>query len=102
MDTTLLPLLRKCTMVFFDDILIYSATYEDHLKHLKKVFELLAIDQWKIKLSKCTFAQNQIAYLGHVISQDGVSTDPAKVSSIANSPTPQNAKELRSFLGLSG
>jgi hypothetical protein len=39
---------------------------------------------------------------GHVISQDGVSTDPAKVSSIANSPTPQNAKELRSFLGLSG
>jgi hypothetical protein len=51
-------------MVFFDDILIYSATYEDHLKHLKKVFELLAIDQWKIKLSRCTFAQNQIAYLG--------------------------------------
>jgi hypothetical protein len=53
-------------------------------------------------LSKCTFAHNQIAYLGHIISQDRVSIDLAKVSSIANWPTPQNAKELRSFLGLSG
>jgi hypothetical protein len=97
----LIPTLRNCTLVFFDGILIYSATYEDHVKHLQQVFELLAIDQWKIKLSKCTFAQNQIAYLGHIISQDGVSTDLAKVSSIANWPTPQNAKEMRSLLGLS-
>jgi hypothetical protein len=54
--------------VFFDDILIYSSTFEDQLKHLQQVLELLAAGQWKVKLSKCTFTQNQVAYLGHVIS----------------------------------
>jgi hypothetical protein len=56
-NSTLSPCLRKFVLVFFDDILIYSATYADHLLHIKLVFELLAQDKWKIKLSKCTFAQ---------------------------------------------
>jgi hypothetical protein len=88
--------------VFFDDILIYSATFEDHLKHLQQVLELLAVDQWKVKLSKCTFAQNQVAYLGHVISENGVATNPKKIPAIANWPIPQSGKELGSFLGLVG
>jgi hypothetical protein len=66
------------------------------------VFELLAKDQWKIKLSKCTFAQREIHYLGHIISEKGVGTDPSKVSAISSWPTPVNVKELRSFLGLAG
>jgi hypothetical protein len=89
-------------LVFFDDILIYSATFEEHLIHIRSVFELLAKDQWKIKLSKCSFAQRSIHYLGHVISGAGVATDPQKVEAIANWPTPKNSKELRSFLGLAG
>jgi hypothetical protein len=102
MNTTLQPVLRKCALVFFDDILIYSATFEDHLKHLQQVLELLVDDQWKVKLSKCTFAQNQVTYLGHVINENGVGTNPEKIAVIANWRTPQSVKELRSFLGLAG
>jgi hypothetical protein len=66
------------------------------------VFQLLQADQWQVKLSKCLFAQNQVSYLGHIISQQGVVIDPDKVSAIASWPSPQNVKELRSFLGLAG
>jgi hypothetical protein len=102
MNTTLAPVLRKCALVFFDDILVYSATLDDHLRHLQQVFELLEVDQWKIKLSKCTFAQNQVSYLGHLISIHGVATNSSKITAIADWPAPKNIKELRSFLGLAG
>ncbi|WVZ49086.1 hypothetical protein U9M48_000467 [Paspalum notatum var. saurae] len=102
MNTTLQPLLRKCVLVFFDDILVYSKSLEDHLVHLRQVLELLHKDQWKVKLSKCSFLQNSISYLGHVISQGGVATDPAKIEAIMSWPTPTNIKDLRSFLGLAG
>ncbi|WVZ48794.1 LOW QUALITY PROTEIN: hypothetical protein U9M48_000203 [Paspalum notatum var. saurae] len=100
MNATLHPLLRKCVLVFFDDIL--SKSLDDHIRHLKQVFQLLSQDQWKVKLSKCSFAQRQISYLGHVISSEGVSTDSSKVDAVTSWPTPTNVKELRSFLGLTG
>jgi hypothetical protein len=53
MNTTLAPLVRKCVLVFFDDILVYNSSFESHLQHLSEVFTLLQADQWKIKLSKC-------------------------------------------------
>ena len=102
MNTTLAPLLRKCVLVFFDDILVYSETLEDHWEHLKLVFQLLAKDQWAVKLSKCSFVQQQISYLGHIISSQGVATDPAKVEAVNSWPQPTSVKELRSFLGLAG
>lgn len=57
MNSTLAPYLRQFVLVFFDDILMYSCTFEDHLNHIRLVFELLGKDQWKLKLSKCSFAQ---------------------------------------------
>jgi hypothetical protein len=79
MNSTLAPGLRKFVVVFFDDILVYSRTFEEHLHHLTQVFQWLDKDQWKIKLSKCKFAQREISYLGHIISERGIATDPAKI-----------------------
>ena len=102
MNLTLAPLLRKCVIVFFDDILVFSPTYEQHLIDLRKVFELLQSEHWHIKLSKCRFAQQKLSYLGHIISSEGIATDPAKVEAIVTWPTPSNVSELRSFLDLAG
>jgi hypothetical protein len=102
MNTTLAPLLRCCALVFFDDILIYSRTYEEHLEHLRAVFQLLQKDHWLVKRSKCVFGQRQLRYLGHIISAAGVATDPDKVSVVLQWPTRSSVKQLRSFLGLAG
>lgn len=102
MNASLAPVLRKFSLVFFDDILIYSSSYEEHLQHITKLLAILQRDQWQAKMSKCAFAQEKIAYLGHVISAEGVSTDETKIDNIRDWPTPTNLKELRGFLGLTG
>lgn len=102
MNNTLSSVLRKCALVFFDDILIYSPTLESHMEHLRVVLSLLREHQWQVKLSKCAFAQTQISYLGHIISGAGVATDPSKVQDILNWPVPTNLKMLRGFLGIAG
>jgi hypothetical protein len=101
MNTTLAPLLRKCALVFFDDILVYSPTMDPHLIDLEAVLHLLRKDKWQVKASKSSFAQQQLSYLGHVISQHGVSTEN-KIQSVNNWQQPTNVKELRGFLGLAG
>jgi hypothetical protein len=100
MNDTLAPVLRKFAVVFFDDILVYSTTYQEHLQHLATVLEILQKDKWNVKLSKCVFAQQSVAYLGHVVSAAGVATDASKIESIKTWPRPQNQKELWGFLGL--
>ena len=102
MNTVLAPVLRLVVVVFIDNILIYSQSYEDHLKHISQVFQALQQHKFKVKLSKCVFAQQQLAYLGHVISSSSVSTDPKKVTDVTNWPTPTCVKEVRGFLGLAG
>ncbi|KAK1627026.1 hypothetical protein QYE76_001341 [Lolium multiflorum] len=102
MNETLAPVLRKCAIVFFDDILIYSRTLDDHVQHLRLVLQILQNDQWQVKLSKCAFAQERIAYLGHIISAEGVATDDTKIAAISKWSVPTTAKEIRSFLGITG
>lgn len=74
--------LRKLILVFFDDILIYSRTWLEHLSHLRIVFQLLVRHQLFLKQSKCAFAQSQIAYLGHMVTANGVKVDYSKISAI--------------------
>jgi hypothetical protein len=102
MNTTLAPLLRKCVLVFFDDILIYSKTLTEHTTDLQQVLQLLAHDSCQVKLSKCSFAQRKVNYLGHVILEQVVCTDPVKIVAIQQWPSLGNVKQLKSFLGLAG
>lgn len=96
------PFLRKFTLVFFDDILVYSKAAQDHLQHLELVFEVMRQHKLFAKQSKCDFMKDQVAYLGHVISKAGVAVDGSKVADMLAWPLPQNIKALRGFLGLSG
>ena len=102
MNSVLDHFLRKFAMVFIDDILIYSASWEEHMKHVRMVFEKLKEHQFYLKKSKCVFGRTQLTYLGHVISQRGVSTDPAKTLAMERWPIPTSISELRGFLGLTG
>jgi hypothetical protein len=102
MNATLQPLLRKCVIVFFDDILVYSRSLPEHVHHLREVLHLLRRDKWQVKQSKCSFGQQRISYLGLVIDHNGVASDPSKIQKVANWPTPANCKDVRSFLGLAG
>lgn len=102
MNDTLAPVLRKFALVFFDDILVYSPDLVSHVHHLRQVLQLLTKHQWKVKLSKCSFAQHQLSYLGHIISDQGVTTDPAKIEEVVNWAVPKFVKKLRGFLGLAG
>ena len=87
---------------FFDDILIYSRSLEDHTKHLALVLGLLRTNTLFAKKSKCCFGVQQVEYLGHYISGEGVSTDPRKVEAVKNWLVPKTVKEVRGFLGLTG
>jgi hypothetical protein len=100
MNTILAPVLRKYALVFVDDILVYSKTLADHKAHLAEVFGILQHHHLYLKKSKCTFAQQSLEYLGHIISSSGVAIDPAKIQAITEWPTPTNVKQLRGFLGL--
>ena len=93
--------LNQC-VVFLDDILIYSATLEEHLTRLEAVFRRLKECGLKLKPSKCEFLKRECHYLGHVVSADGISTDPDKVSAVQNWRTPTSIKDVQQFLGFVG
>uniref|UniRef100_A0A8P4KLL6 Gypsy retrotransposon integrase-like protein 1 n=1 Tax=Dicentrarchus labrax TaxID=13489 RepID=A0A8P4KLL6_DICLA len=86
-------------LLYLDDIVVFSSTVEQHVERLQVVLERLRHEGLKAKLSKCSFFRKEVNYLGHVISADGVSTDPGKIDVVANWPIPTTASELRSFLG---
>jgi hypothetical protein len=94
--------LDKFVIVFLDDILVYSKTEEEHEQHLRMVLQVLREHQLYAKLSKCSFYQKQIHYLGHIISEEGIVVDPEKVQAIQEWPAPRNVTEVRSFMGLAG
>ncbi|UYV70416.1 hypothetical protein LAZ67_7002937 [Cordylochernes scorpioides] len=85
-----------------DDILIYSSTFKDHIELMKKIFDKLKENNIKLKLKKCSFAKQEIRYLGHIIGHNKIKPDPEKTKAINEFPQPKTVKQVRQFLGLAG
>ena len=102
MNRVFQPYLDRFVIVFIDDILVYSGSSEEHSEHLRIVLQTLRERQFYAKLSKCQFWLDRVAFLGHVISAEGVSVDPQKIEAVVNWKPPKNVSEVRSFLGLAG
>ena len=79
MNSIFKPLLRKFVLVFFDDILIYNKSWEDHVQHVDKVLQLLEAHQLYAKPSKCFFGVQEVEYLGHIVSHEAVKVDRNKI-----------------------
>ncbi|KAL5569524.1 hypothetical protein UlMin_026099 [Ulmus minor] len=94
--------LDKFIIVFIDDILVYSKTPEEHEDHLRVTLQLLRDSKLYAKFSKCDFWLSKVHFLGHVVSKEGVSVDPAKVEAVSKWAAPSSVTEIRSFLGLAG
>jgi hypothetical protein len=96
------PYLRKFILVFFDDILVYSKDLETHAAHLSLTLDTLRQNSLFVKMSKCKFACLEVEYLGHIVSDKGVSADPGKIQAMVEWPFPKTLKALKGFLELTG
>lgn len=96
------PFFWQFVIVFFDNILVYSRSSEEHVTHLQLVLTCLAENHYFAKGSKCHFFQSTIEYLGHFVTREGVMADPSKIEAMVEWPQPRNLKQLRRFLGLTG
>ncbi|GKF28872.1 putative reverse transcriptase domain-containing protein, partial [Tanacetum coccineum] len=94
--------LDRFVIMFIDDILVYSETKEEHEDYLCIVLEILRQKKLYAKFSKCDFWLGQVAFLGHIVSVDGITMDHVKVEAITKWPRPTTVTEVRSFLGLAG
>lgn len=92
--------LRKFVLVFFNDILIYNRTWEEHLQHIETMLRILEEQQFYAKLSKCEFGMTKMLYLGHIIRVDEVRVHEEKIRVIKDWSEPRNMIELRGFIGI--
>ena len=102
MNKVFQPYLDKFVIVFIDDILVYSRDEEEHANHLRLVLQTLREKQLYAKFNKCEFWLDQVVFLGHIVSREGIKVDPKKIEAVLNWEPPKNVPELRSFLGLAG
>jgi len=88
--------------VYLDDTVMYESSLEDHNKCLKEVLQKLTKINLKLQPDKCEFLRKEVIYLGHIISENGISPDPSKLTAIKEFPTPKKVKDIQSFIGLAG
>ena len=100
MDAVLAGLQWNSCLVYLDDVVIPGKSFEEHLRNLNSVLGRLREAGLKLHPEKCAFCRKQVTFLGHIVSEDGVATDPAKTSKVATWPEPTSVREVRQFLGL--
>ena len=88
--------------IFIDDVIIFSKTYEEHLDRLEKIFNRIREANLKLSPGKCSFFMPKVKYVGHIISKDGIETDPEKIEKVVSWPTPTTPEEVRRFIGFAG
>lgn len=102
MDHVLRELQNKICLVYMDDIIIFSTSLQEHISNLTQVFQKLRDSKLKIQLDKSEFLRQNVEFLGHVITPNGIKPNPNKIKAIEKFPIPTTAKEIKSFLGLLG
>lgn len=92
---------EKC-LIYLDDIIIFSTSLQEHISRLREVFNRLRKANFKVQLNKSEFLRKEVAYLGHIVTPDGVKPNPDKIQAIKNFPLPKTEKQIKGFLGLLG
>lgn len=95
-------MINESLLIYLDDVLLFSPDFDSHLQHLEAAFEKLWQYGLKLQPHKCKFFQRKVNFLGHVVSKEGVATDPEKTAAVQQWPPPTTVKEVRSFLGFVG
>ncbi|GFT08996.1 retrovirus-related Pol polyprotein from transposon opus [Trichonephila clavipes] len=101
-DIILKPVIERFMMVYMDDVIITSPSFNEHIDHFNQVFTLLRDAGLTLNKEKCHFARDKLKYLGLIISKEGIETDNGKVKAIAEIKPPKNNREMSKFLGMAG
>src|SRR5664279_521691 len=101
-DTVLSGLAYKVCLAYIDDIIVFSRSIPEHLVRLRAVLERVRGAGLKLKPKKCFLLQKSVAFLGHVVSGDGISAHPDKVRAVSEWPVPTCVRDVRAWLGLTG
>jgi hypothetical protein len=102
MNRTFQEFIDQCVVVFNDDMLIYSKSLEEHEEYLSTILSILREQKLFAKFKKCEFWLEEVAFLGHVISKEGILVDPSKVEAVVNWARPISVQKIRNFSGLAG